>query len=144
MEDYGNNEFSKRVHPHIICGCTGRVLDMMQRNKITSRKIKLVILDEADEMLSSGFKEQVYQIFQHFNNNVCTLKFFIWSPSDLYTFADWIDNSLVGDKTNTWVKFSFGFTIDKLPIANVAVLPVPDCACAKISRLSIIGRIANF
>jgi translation initiation factor 4A len=30
----------------------------------------LVILDEADEMLSSGFKEQVYQIFQFFNNNI--------------------------------------------------------------------------
>ena len=70
MEDYSSNDFSKRLHPHVICGCTGRVLDMMQRNKITSRKIKLVILDEADEMLSSGFKEQVYQIFQFFNNNI--------------------------------------------------------------------------
>ena len=31
---------------------------------------KYVILDEADEMLSSGFKEQVYNIFQHFNSNI--------------------------------------------------------------------------
>ena len=88
MEDYGNNEFSKRVHPHIICGCTGRVLDMMQRNKITSRKIKLVILDEADEMLSSGFKEQVYQIFQHFNNNVQVALFSATIPEVIKPIVD--------------------------------------------------------
>ena len=45
------SSFSNRNIPHIICGCTGRVNDMMRRNKIVSNKIKLVILDEADEML---------------------------------------------------------------------------------------------
>jgi superfamily II DNA/RNA helicase len=56
--------------PHVIAGCPGRVYDMMRRNNIGSKNIKLVVLDEADEMLSSGFKEQVYNIFQHFNNNI--------------------------------------------------------------------------
>ena len=56
--------------PHIITGCPGRIYDMMRRNYITSKTIKLVILDEADEMLSSGFKEQVYNIFQHFNSDI--------------------------------------------------------------------------
>jgi len=56
--------------PHVITGCPGRVYDMMRRNHIVSKNIKLVVLDEADEMLSSGFKEQVYNIFQHFNNNI--------------------------------------------------------------------------
>jgi superfamily II DNA/RNA helicase len=56
--------------PHVITGCPGRVYDMMRRNHIISKNIKLVVLDEADEMLSSGFKEQVYNIFQHFNNNI--------------------------------------------------------------------------
>jgi len=56
--------------PHVIVGCPGRVYDMMRRNHIISKNIKLVILDEADEMLSSGFKEQVYNIFQHFNANI--------------------------------------------------------------------------
>ena len=41
----------KKTPPHIICGCTGRIYDMMRRDKITSKKIKLIILDEADEML---------------------------------------------------------------------------------------------
>lgn len=56
--------------PHVIAGCPGRVYDMMRRNHIVSKNIKLVILDEADEMLSSGFKEQVYNIFQYFNTDI--------------------------------------------------------------------------
>lgn len=56
--------------PHIICGCPGRVYDMMKREKILCEKIKLIIFDEADEMLSSGFKDQVYNIFQYLNNDV--------------------------------------------------------------------------
>lgn len=56
--------------PHIIAGCPGRVYDMMRRNHIQAKTVKLVILDEADEMLSTGFKEQVYNIFQHFKNDI--------------------------------------------------------------------------
>jgi superfamily II DNA/RNA helicase len=50
--------------PHIITGCTGRVYDMLRRRNINPQTIKLIILDEADEMLSNGFKDQVYDIFQ--------------------------------------------------------------------------------
>jgi translation initiation factor 4A len=64
------SSFSSKNTPHIICGCPGRVQDMMRRGRIHSKDIKLVILDEADEMLSSGFKEQVYNIFQYFNNDI--------------------------------------------------------------------------
>ena len=64
------SSFSNKKIPHIICGCPGRVFDMMRRDKISSKKIKLIILDEADEMLSSGFKEQVYNIFQQLSNNI--------------------------------------------------------------------------
>ena len=62
--------FSNKKIPHVICGCPGRVFDMMRRSRISCKKIKLVILDEADEMLSAGFKDQVYNIFQHFNSNI--------------------------------------------------------------------------
>lgn len=62
--------FLKKNLPHIICGCPGRVFDMMRRGNISGNKIKIVVLDEADEMLSQGFKEQVYDIFQHFNNDI--------------------------------------------------------------------------
>lgn len=54
--------------PHVIIGSTGRVNDMVRRQHINMQTIKLFILDEADEMLSGGFKEQVYQIFQNLAN----------------------------------------------------------------------------
>jgi translation initiation factor 4A len=67
------SSFSNKNTPHIICGCPGRVYDMLRRDKISTKTIKLVILDEADEMLSAGFKEQVYNIFQYFNTEMLTL-----------------------------------------------------------------------
>ena len=64
------SSFSNKNIPHVICGCPGRVFDMMRRDKVSSKKIKLIILDEADEMLSAGFKDQVYNIFQYLNSDV--------------------------------------------------------------------------
>ena len=78
------NNFSDKNTPHIICGCPGRVYDLMRRDKIVSKKIKLVILDEADEMLSTGFKDQVYNIFQHFNNEIQVALFSATLPNNIY------------------------------------------------------------
>jgi translation initiation factor 4A len=78
------NNFNDKSTPHIICGCPGRVYDLMRRDRITSKKIKLIILDEADEMLSSGFKEQVYNIFQHFNNDIQVALFSATLPNSIY------------------------------------------------------------
>jgi len=78
----GSSFLNKNV-PHIICGCTGRVYDMMRRGNISSKTIKLVILDEADEMLSSGFKEQVYNIFQFLNSEVQVCLFSATLPEDI-------------------------------------------------------------
>ena len=55
--------------PQMIIGSTGRVLDMLKRKKINARDIHLLILDEADELLSSGFKDQIYDIFQFLNQD---------------------------------------------------------------------------
>lgn len=42
--------------PHIIVGTPGRVLDMMKKGFLRTEYMKLFILDEADELLSHGFK----------------------------------------------------------------------------------------
>lgn len=78
----GNNFSSKNI-PHIICGCPGRVFDLMRRDRIISNTIKLLVLDEADEMLSSGFKEQVYNIFQFLNQEVQVCLFSATLPDDI-------------------------------------------------------------
>ena len=85
--------FSSKNTPHIICGCPGRVTDMLRRDRISCKNIKLVILDEADEMLSSGFKEQVYNIFQYFNSDIQVALFSATLPQSVYPITDKIMRS---------------------------------------------------
>lgn len=49
---------------HIVVGTPGRVYDMLCRRVLRPDHIKMFILDEADEMLSRGFKDQIYDIYQ--------------------------------------------------------------------------------
>ncbi len=50
---------------HVVSGTPGRVFDMIRRQNLRTRNIKTLILDEADEMLSKGFKEQIYDIYRY-------------------------------------------------------------------------------
>jgi translation initiation factor 4A len=74
--------------PHIIVGCPGRVYDMIRRRHINASTIKIVVLDEADEMLSQGFKDQIYNIFQHLNKDVQIALFSATLPPNITTLAD--------------------------------------------------------
>ena len=49
----------------IISGTPGRVYDMIQRKTFKTKNVKMLVIDEADEMLSKGFKEQVYDIYRY-------------------------------------------------------------------------------
>jgi len=49
---------------HVVVGTPGRVYDMLCRRVLKPDHIKMFVLDEADEMLSKGFKDQIYDIFQ--------------------------------------------------------------------------------
>ncbi|CAN1340273.1 Eukaryotic initiation factor 4A-11, partial [Linum perenne] len=49
---------------HVVVGTPGRVFDMLRRQSLRADSIKMFVLDEADEMLSRGFKDQIYDIFQ--------------------------------------------------------------------------------
>ena len=61
----GNNK-----HNHITVGTPGRVLDMLMRRKIDGTKVKTLVLDEADEILSRGFIEQIQNIIQNLNEDI--------------------------------------------------------------------------
>ena len=56
--------------PQVVVGCPGRVYDMLRRKKLNPSTLRLIVLDEADEMLSSGFKEQSYNIFQFMQGDI--------------------------------------------------------------------------
>jgi hypothetical protein len=49
---------------HVVVGTPGRVFDMLHRHPFCPDYINMLVLDEADEMLSSGLKNQIYDIFQ--------------------------------------------------------------------------------
>merc|ERR1712196_361452 len=49
---------------HVVVGTPGRVFDMINRRALRLNDVRLFALDEADEMLSRGFKDQIYEIFK--------------------------------------------------------------------------------
>merc|ERR1712194_187842 len=55
---------------HGVVGTPGRVFDMIERRALDVRYVKLFILDEADEMLSRGFTDQIYDVFRKLPENV--------------------------------------------------------------------------
>lgn len=78
----------KESTPHIVIGCPGRIHDMIRRNFINAQTINLIVLDEADEMLSTGFKEQIYNIFQYMNNDVQVGLFSATIPAEVNALTE--------------------------------------------------------
>ena len=74
--------------PHIIVGTPGRVFDMIRRRHINVKKLKIMVLDEADEMLSTGFKEQIYNIFQYLNSDVQIALFSATIPNEMIPLTE--------------------------------------------------------
>jgi ATP-dependent RNA helicase len=54
---------------HVLSGTPGRVFDMIQRKVFRTRSLKMFVIDEADQMLSGTFKEEVYDIFRYLPYN---------------------------------------------------------------------------
>uniref|UniRef100_A0A8I5UEG4 RNA helicase n=1 Tax=Pongo abelii TaxID=9601 RepID=A0A8I5UEG4_PONAB len=69
--------------PHIIVGTPGHVFDMLNQRYLSPKYIKMFVLDEADKMLSHGFKDQIYDIFQKLNTNTQVVLLSATMPSDV-------------------------------------------------------------
>ena len=80
----------KELHekPQIVVGTPVRIHDLIRRKKINTKTIKLLILDEADEMLSSGFKEQIYNIFQFLGTNIQICLFSATLPNEIQSLTE--------------------------------------------------------
>lgn len=68
---------------HIVVGTPGRVYDMINRRALKIDSIKMFILDEADEMLSRGFKDQIYDVFRCLNPNIQVVLLSATMPADV-------------------------------------------------------------
>lgn len=67
----------------VVVGTPGRVYDMIIRKSLKIDHIKVFVLDEADEMLSRGFKEQIHQVFQHLPQDVQVILLSATMPQDV-------------------------------------------------------------
>jgi len=67
----------------MVVGTPGRVNDMINRNALKLDQLKLFCLDEADEMLSRGFKDQIYDVFQYLPANVQVCLFSATMPIEI-------------------------------------------------------------
>lgn len=68
---------------HIVVGTPGRVLDMMKRGFMKTDYLKLFTLDEADEMLSRGFQNQIKDIFKYLPGDIQISLFSATLPPDI-------------------------------------------------------------
>ena len=53
----------------VVVGTPDRVFDMIKRGALRTDTIKLLCLDEADEIIFQGFKDQIYELFQYIPRN---------------------------------------------------------------------------
>jgi superfamily II DNA/RNA helicase len=74
--------------PQVVIGCPGRIHDMLKRKRLSATHFRILIIDEADELLSAGFKDQVYNIFQYMPTTVQVALFSATMPTELNTLTD--------------------------------------------------------
>ncbi|XP_022835991.1 eukaryotic initiation factor 4A-III-like [Spodoptera litura] len=55
---------------HVVSGTPGRVIDMIKRRALRTRSIKMLVLDEADEILNHNFKKQIYDIYRYLSPSI--------------------------------------------------------------------------
>ncbi|HBE76523.1 MAG TPA: RNA helicase [Firmicutes bacterium] len=72
-----------KLHPQIIIGTPGRIMDHMRRNTLKLTNLRMLILDEADEMLNMGFREDIDIILQKVPEQKQTILFSATMPKEI-------------------------------------------------------------
>jgi ATP-dependent RNA helicase DeaD len=89
---YGGQEIAKQIRSlksgvQIIIGTPGRVMDHMRRKTVKFDNVKMVILDEADEMLNMGFREDIETILSQVPEERQTILFSATMPAPILEIA---------------------------------------------------------
>jgi len=85
---YGGQPIDRQIRalknrPQIIIGTPGRVMDHMRRHTLKFANLKMVILDEADEMLNMGFREDIDTILREAPEERQTILFSATMPKEI-------------------------------------------------------------
>ncbi len=89
---YGGADISKQIRElrsggQIVVGTPGRVHDLIRRKVLNVSEIRWLVLDEADEMLTMGFKDQMDQILENTPETKKTLLFSATMPPEIAEMA---------------------------------------------------------
>lgn len=89
---YGGQEISKQIRSlkggvQIVIGTPGRVMDHMRRRTLKVETIRMVVLDEADEMLNMGFREDIEEILKETPEDRQTVLFSATMPKPILEIA---------------------------------------------------------
>jgi ATP-dependent RNA helicase DeaD len=85
---YGGEKMDKQIKAltrttHIVVATPGRLLDLVERGSVDITNVKILILDEADEMLSMGFKEDLSKILKYNKSKRNTWLFSATMPEEI-------------------------------------------------------------
>ncbi|WP_225036403.1 DEAD/DEAH box helicase [Winogradskyella sp. SM1960] len=85
---YGGEKIDKQIQnlkrtTHIVVATPGRLLDLVERGAVDISKVKTLVLDEADEMLSMGFKEDLNKILKFNTSRRQTWLFSATMPDEI-------------------------------------------------------------
>jgi ATP-dependent RNA helicase DeaD len=89
---YGGQPIERQIHAvrrgaKIIVATPGRLCDHLQRNTISLKAVKMLVLDEADEMLDMGFREDIEAILKRTPSTRQTLLFSATMPAPILHIA---------------------------------------------------------
>lgn len=85
---YGGADIREQINKlkggaQIIVGTPGRVIDLIERHVLKLSELKIAVLDEADEMLKMGFREDIELILSKIGHPTQTLMFSATIPDDM-------------------------------------------------------------
>lgn len=95
---YGGQEIERQItalskKPQVVIGTPGRLMDHMRRGTVKLDKIKFVVLDEADEMLDMGFREDMEVILKDTSPQRQTIMFSATMPDDIVELTRQFQNN---------------------------------------------------
>lgn len=90
---YGGADIRRQIKslkqaPAILVGTPGRILDHLKRKTVSFENVKMMVLDEADEMLDMGFIQDIEQLFNAANNRSQTLLFSATMPKQIMRLGE--------------------------------------------------------
>ena len=100
---FGGQDITKQIqglkNSKIVVGTPGRIMDHMRRKTLKLNGLKMAVLDEADEMLNMGFRDDIETILKSIEHNIQIALFSATMPREIIEIADTYQENAIIAKT---------------------------------------------